>query len=97
MSKFFSNTSLVSLVTLLLTGAAGAAPQEPSQADLPVWPFLMAIVVGLFFLVRSTISYFKSQRPRSKVFPKLTLRRRLYAPYSGGNSAEVTFGSNPNA
>ena len=81
----------------LLTIPDSPKPQLENFSNIPLWPFILAAIVGLFFLLHSIYNFVKSRKPRSRVFPKLTLRRRLYAPYSGGNSASMSFGRDNDA
>jgi hypothetical protein len=62
-----------------------------------LWPayglLAAAIAVGCYRMIRVLL------KPKSKVqiFPKLAQRRRLHAPYSGGNCASVAFDSHRDA
>ncbi len=95
------SVAVFTLVFLFAVNGASAGDTEKSVSettrDVPLWPFISGAVVGLFFLLRSVYVHFKTRRVRAMIFPKLNLQRRLYAPYSGGNFATVSFGSEPDA
>jgi hypothetical protein len=80
---------------MLLIPQATLANVEPITLagihEMPRWPFYSAMIVAAIFACRHTIAYFKNRRPKAKIFPKLELRRRFYAPYSGGNFATIRF------
>lgn len=100
-----SNTRTIfttALVWLLYTGQqhAFAAREKlvPSQLkDMPRWPIYIAIFIATCIFCYRLVSFQRSRQAKSKVFPKLSLRRRLYAPYSGGNCAKISFGSRHDA
>lgn len=71
--------------------AAGGLLDPSRLKDMPRWPIFIIVFVSFCALCYSAVSQYKNRRSKSKVFPKLALRRRLYAPYSGGNCAKTTF------
>ena len=87
---------IIAFAALPATAHAG----DPLLADLdeiPRWPVYAAIVVGLAIACQQAINHFRSRDSKARIFPKLSLRRRLYAPYSGGNHAKISFGSRDDA
>ena len=78
--------------TTRLASAAASNPLTLAQLeDMPRWPIYAAMVIALVIGCHRFIHYLKTRNSKAKIFPKLTLRRRLYAPYSGGNHAKVSF------
>jgi hypothetical protein len=70
----------------------------PSQLkDMPRWPIYIAIFIAICIFCYRLVSFQRTRQAKSKVFPKLSLRRRLYGPYSGGNCAKISFGSRHDA
>lgn len=88
---------LLLLGTPLALANQSTDPASSQLSEIPWWPFISAAIFGLAFLGRSLYVYIQTRRVRTKVFPKLELRRRLYAPYSGGNCAEIAFDTDPDA
>ena len=75
-----------------LANAAASGTQTLAQLeDMPRWPIYAAMVIGLIIACHRFIHHLKTRKSKAKIFPKLTLRRRLYAPYSGGNDAKISF------
>lgn len=102
LSNKASISAAIALATVLVPGHAladlpGAAPALAQAANLPRWPIYLAIIALVCVFCRSVINHRRHRRRKSKVFPKLSLRRRLFAPYSGGNCAKITFGSRHDA
>ncbi|MFT4550511.1 MAG: hypothetical protein ACI8XO_002263 [Verrucomicrobiales bacterium] len=95
------NFSIVAVFATLSLGEALALPEQnlaPSQLiEMPRWPIYAAFLVATVIGVVKVYQYIGQRRVKARVFPKLQLRRRLYAPYSGGNHAGIRFGSSRDA
>ncbi len=91
------HVAISAMIILVSAQQASALPGKnlvPSQLqDMPRWPLYVAGLVALVIAAAKTVQYVQGSQPKAKVFPKLKLRRRLYAPYSGGNNAEIGFGN----
>ncbi|MGI9240545.1 MAG: hypothetical protein ACR2RV_07070 [Verrucomicrobiales bacterium] len=88
-----------SALLLLTASQAGAADEAggvvtaAATREIPLWPFYIAMSVGAIVACIRLVGYFVGREAQAKVFPKLEFRRRLFAPYSGGNHASIEFGS----
>ena len=99
MSKMKHSATAAS-VSLLFVGATLAEASDGAgfflaagSRGVPLWPIYLALAIGAAIACYQCVRYFLGREPKAKVFPKLGFRRRLFAPYSGGNHAAVEFGS----
>ena len=85
------------MASLSLCRAAQAIAEEsPAPAEprgIPLWPIYVAVIVAVVIACAHLIQLIRTRQHRTKVFPKVEFRRRLFAPYSGGNYAATRFGS----
>ena len=93
---FAALAALVALPQRALAASGGVLPLA-ELSEVPRWPIYIAIVVAALIFSIRTVLHFRERANKAKIFPKLALRRRLYAPYSGGNCAQVSFGSSQDA
>ena len=84
-------TVLLSLCGLASAAEHGGAEIQERLRGVPLLPVFIAVGVAVGVLILRAIAHFRSRSVKAKIFPKLELRRRLYAPYSGGNCATVSF------
>lgn len=58
---------------------------------IPLWPVYIAAVVATIIATYRIFRQITNRSTRTRVFPKVEFRRRLFAPYSGGNCAAIAF------
>jgi len=86
--------SLLLLATTLAEASGGSGSIAPEDSrTIPWWPIYLALALIAVSACYQLGRYFLRREPTAKVFPKLEFRRRLFAPYSGGNHAAIEIGS----
>lgn len=86
--------SLLLLATTLAVASGGSGSIAPEDSrTIPWWPIYLALGLIAVSACYQLVRYFVRREPTAKVFPRLEFRRRLFAPYSGGNHAAIDFGS----
>mgnify|MGYP001813157071 CR=1 FL=1 len=86
--------SLLLLATTLAEASGGTGSVAPEDSrTIPWWPIYLALAFIAVSACYQLWRYLIQREPAAKVFPKLEFRRRLFAPYSGGNHASIDIGS----